>query len=43
MVGTAWAISCKAAIVNNARAMSFTHDEIKAHSQRIKDIAPEKR
>ena len=23
--------------------LSFTHDEIKAHSQRIKDIPPEKR
>jgi hypothetical protein len=43
MVGAAWAISCKAATVNKARAISFTHDEIKAHSQRIKDIAPEKR
>jgi hypothetical protein len=43
MVRAAWAISCKAATVNKARAISFTHDEIKAHSQRIKDIAPEKR
>jgi hypothetical protein len=43
MVGAPWAISCKAATVNKARAISFTHDEIKAHSQRIKDIAPEKR
>jgi hypothetical protein len=34
---------CKGATVNKARAISFTHDEIKAHGQRIKDIAPEKR
>jgi hypothetical protein len=43
MVRAAWAFSCKTATVNKARAISFTHDEIKAHSQRIKDIAPEKR
>jgi hypothetical protein len=36
MVGAAGAISCKAAIVNKRVHPSFTHDEIKAHSQRLK-------